>query len=261
MASLFDLQKVKEYLDKLEGVDREFIYDLLDATTYVTKENFFPSVYESFDKFKQHIQDKPFYIDLAMDKIGSEHWLTYILWPELRQMNYSKHLVKNVLIIDDAVYTGTNVFGRIDEISYNNKGVEFNFHLVIPYLNRDGAKFLLDECKLKKVNCYFHSSYYIYPPLDFYKYYTNPNKELRERFGVSLKFDLPVENMIALYFDHKVAAPESTFSSIYLHGRLPDGSSYGSLFKKNPSRHEIQRIADDYKNYQGNYLDYLESKH
>lgn len=54
--------------------------------------------------------------------------------------------------------------------------------------------------------------------------------------------------MPPIYFDHKIAGPLSTFSSVYSRGKLPDGISFGSLFIINPSRYKIEELAKLYKN-------------
>jgi hypothetical protein len=55
--------------------------------------------------------------------------------------------------------------------------------------------------------------------------------------------------MPGVYFDHKVAGEFSTFSSVYLQGKSPNGYSYGSLFKVNPSREKIEELARLYNNF------------
>ncbi len=66
--------------------------------------------------------------------------------------------------------------------------------------------------------------------------------------------DLPLVDMPAIYFDHKVAAPESTFSSIYLQGKIPTSTKslsgyFGSLFKIDPSREKIIELSKLYEKY------------
>lgn len=52
--------------------------------------------------------------------------------------------------------------------------------------------------------------------------------------------------MPMIYFDHKVAATVSTFSSIYLYGTVPEGIQFGSLFKVDPSREKIIALEELY---------------
>lgn len=260
----FDLQKVKSYLSLLRSPDDLFVSSLLEATRYVKYDEFGSMLLKSFSNFMQNIETKDFYLVLDSKSIGSEHWLAALLWPNLQSMNMtgivdrtlpSDHQgIANVVIIDDAIYTGTNTFGKIDEFVYSSSqmtNVGYHFHIIVPFVSVEGEKFILDECRARGVQCTFYAVERL-PGLSalINKYYARDSEEiLRQRFGISLKLDLPIANMPAIYFDHKVAAPESTFSSIYLEGRLPDGSYFGSLFKVNPSRDKIEQLKMMYNDY------------
>lgn len=264
----FDPIKVKQYLSLMDENDSDFIKDLLDNTIYISYKTFRISMLKSLKMFQEEINKNPFYLLLPDDKIGSEHWITAILWPLLRDMNLieiinQKHgLILqnpiNILIIDDAIYSGQNTINKIEaiifaaalanpKIGFMNAGKYFKFHIVTPYTTKSGGD------KLIKIFNQFKSDYVLYetndlpllPELvDIKKYYPiNTEKTLQTRF------DIWSPNMPPIYFDHKVAGPLSTFSSIYSRGKLPDGSSFGSLFTVNPSRYKIEELAELYKDW------------
>lgn len=275
----FDPIKVQQYSALLREPDRSFIQELLTKTIYVPFAKFKESVFESFDLWRQNIGNNQFYLTLPTDKIGSEHWIIALLWPELRQIkntnlvfiNDSTTLplqINNVLIIDDALYTGINTFNKIDSLVYNlakslninvrEAGKYFHFHLVIPYVSTDGSKYIADECSYLNSRCTMYAVDYI-PGLneliDLRKYY--PSDELlKERFKIAEGYDLDPGNLPPIYFDHKVAGPMSTFSSIYLFGVVPDDGNFGSLFKVDPSRMKVvqlQQLYETWTNRTGSY--------
>lgn len=268
----FDNIKVDKYLSLLNEPDKSFVRDLINNTTYINYLQFKNALTRSFRLFMNNIGEDGFYLILPSDKIGSEHWLTTLLWPQLRNLNIIKIIEQddtsifenfanqtyNILIIDDAYYTATNTFVKIDNISYplseklgksrEEIGKYFKFHILIPFISTEGTNFIVDECKLLDAQYIIYGIYYL-PALkellNIEKYYPeNSEIILRDRFHISLKLDLPISNMPAVYFDHKVAAPESTFSSIYLEGTLPNNMEFGSLFKLNPSREKIMELEN-----------------
>lgn len=268
----FDNEKVEKYLSLLFEPDKSFVEDIINKTRYVDFITFKRVLLNSLDKFKEEIGNEPFYLMLPTDKIGSEHWLTALLWYELRTMNIIKIIdetpelsdenINNILIIDDAIYTGINTFNKIDNVTYKlgktlgishrEAGKFIKFHFVIPFMSNEGSKFIIDNCIY--LNCGYNMYGIYYLPglkdlMNIKDYYAGDyEKILRERFSISIDFDTAIGDMPAVYFDHKVAAPESTFSSIYLWGKLPNSRAFGSLFKNNPSRIKIEELSILYNN-------------
>ena len=249
----FDPNKVQEYLAKLEEADSSFIRELLNKTMYISYVEFKQSLLQSFELFRREIAGDEFSLMLPVDRIGSEHWLTALLWPELRTMNVKSHS-RDILIIDDAIYCGirtVETIGKIIKVADRN----MHFHLVIPYVTEGGSEYVMATCKGNNMRCTIYNIHRCLPLntlMDIGKYYPNPRPDstapedyyedylvilLYQKFGI-LGLDNP-----AIYFDHKVANNRSTFASIYLQGRLPDGSSYGSLFKVDPSREKIEELS------------------
>lgn len=292
----FDPQKVQNYVSQLPtSADRGFVLDLLSKTTYVPYHLFKDALLKSFSTFRQSIGTKPFYLARMRSKVGSEDWLTALLWPILRTMNLIDIIDEdaiislngkiNVLILDDASYTGTNTFSKMDSIVYKSTRIEqldnkqyralgpngrtqlqreasshFTFHIVIPFITHEAHNLITQSFAQRFQSQIIFHSISVLPDLkglvDVKQYYpewsendpydTNLNNVLRQRFGVSEGWETSISKMPAVYFDHKVAANMSTFSSIYLDGRLPDGRNTGSLFKVDPSREKIIQLETLY---------------
>lgn len=257
----FDPYKVSQYLSLLSEPDRSFVSNLLNVTTYLPYTQFKKALLSSFQQFAKNIGNNEFYLVVSKHRIGSEHWLISLLWPQLRYLNMKEIIDENsiippsnsihLVIIDDASYSGVSAFGLIDEVTYNIPK-EFQkyvtVHLVLPFISKASQRFLLDECKVMGINCIMYAIYYM-PSLrelmDVSKYYPENEEDiLRQRFGIAAEWEeqMLIIDMPAIYFDHKVASTRSTFSSIYLDGQLPNGSKFGSLFKVNPSRYKIEQL-------------------
>ena len=272
----FDPVKVQEYLSLLEEPDRSFVRELPNKTMYVRYPEFKEALMSSFEMFKKEIGDKEFYLFLPTEKIGSEHWLVALLWPQLRTMKIKEIINEkldlpletqlNIVIIDDASYTGINTFAKLDEISStfaekvelddyldclreSNKNI--TYHVVIPFISKLSEDFLMGEFNsmgIRSIIYKIKSVPRLRELIDVGRYYHGePEKVseiLRDRFGVARDYDeqYPLVDMPMIYFDHKVASDMSTFSSIYLEGRLPNGSKYGSLFRTKPSRANIEKL-------------------
>ncbi len=162
-----------------------------------------------------------------------------------------------------------NLSKKLNINHINEAGRHFKFHIVIPFMSVEGAKFITDECKYLNTQCNLYKDYDMLSLknlVDLPKYYPENIEEiLRDKFEISLKLDLPLVDMPAIYFDHKVAAPESTFSSIYLQGKIPNSTKslsarecaragayfkyFGSLFKIDPNREKIIELSMLYEKY------------
>lgn len=260
----FHHNKVSAYLSQLNSTHRPFIKELLQKTSYIPYDEFKDELLRTFNVFKENIPNEEFYLMLPHDKIGSEHWLTSIVWPHIRSMHIKQIIydtsvipfanTANILILDDAIYSGVNVLRQIDKFTSTNKKIpNIKFHLVIPFISACGKKFLSLHCKK------LHVQYTLYgtrplPMLsqlvDFPSYYPSPKKgkAYLQYLDTTLYDNLGIQSIDypALYFDHKIAGSTSTFASIYSNGQLSPDKNFGPLFKTNPSRYKIEQLNSLY---------------
>lgn len=253
-----DSDRVEEYLNLLPTeADREFVRDIINHTLYVNFEVFYEALLSSFEAFRDRIDNEPFYLLLPSTKIGSEYWVTTLLWTRLRQLNLIEILNEtttlevfgqyNILILDDSVYSGINVISLIDEFTYNrqlNRPRAYNhlhFHLLVPFATQTG----LDQLKgFLDAKGYSLSTYETYslPLLPSKRYYSDDeSKDFELKYT---RFGIEMETMPTVYFDHKVAGPMSTYYTIYIEGRVPESRDYGSLLKAQPSSEMKEKLAE-----------------
>lgn len=254
-----DEVKVRKYIEQLQPDEQKFVRELLDKTTYISFAELKIALSYAFEKFKKSIGDQPFYLMASGYKFGSEHWFIGLLWDQIRTMNLLGILNENselklteptnIVIIDDAIYTGNNVLSMIDEFSYflsekqgrPQKDICSNIklHMVIPFINYSGLESINHFLKEFGIIGYTYSNNIIDGLSDL----IDVSDNMVDRFGI----DIP--EMSAIYFDHKVAGSMSTFSMIYLDGLVPGKERFGSLFKVNPSRHKIEELETLYNQW------------
>lgn len=259
----FDPIKVKAYLDLIPEPYKSVISQLLINTKYIPYHEFKQSLLQSFDIFRDKIGNTELLLFVDTNKIGSEHWVTALLWPQLREFNITRIIdqdsaieldsVNNVLIIDDAIYSGVNVLSYIDMLTYhiaekagvqqNEIGGYFHFHLIVPYVSIEGEEEVASFCRSMNIGLSIYSVYH----LNGLETLMNINSEIEA--NLYPLFGIEWSNAPAVYFDHKVAGAQSTYPTIYLEGRLPDGSQFGPLLKSLPSRYKIEELEQLYKNY------------
>lgn len=163
-----DPQKAKEYLAKFTDPDEyKLIKTMLEKLEYWCFEDFKKALFLSFEKFKNNIGHKPFYILLDESKIGSEWWLVALLWSKIKELNFQDFITRkssslpdnsNIVLIDDAIYSGHHLLSLIDEYTFNNKinGDKYNWHIMTPIVNKEGIRGMLD---CFRINYIWHSVY------------------------------------------------------------------------------------------------------
>lgn len=233
---------VSGYLSLLTGDDRRFVDIVLKHTKYVTFNQFRTALYASFNKFKATIQDQPFQLLYHLDSgIGSEHWLTHLLWPELRQLNCTVvdrlEDIKDghVVIIDDAIYSGCHMAGLLDELAT----ADCTFHLIIPFVTNEGLATVKSACPGELISYHQELMISLWDILateapDLFHVYEDV---LMHRWGMEAK-------PVPCYFDHKVAGEFSSFYQIYCQGQVPGGQNFGTLLTAEPDRSLIQLLAN-----------------
>ncbi len=177
------------------------------------------------------LNPKPQYIFLP-EKIGSEQYFfsqVYDLFPEIsiphNIINDSTPLNNleeiNVLIVDDASFSGNNTLSKLDNLTYDNKKTKFNFIILIgcqlepfDYLVRKQKFHISQASRMNVINI----PGFITPPtieLD-YKIFKNES-----------------QTVSTCFFDHKVPNNFGSWPQIYLNGELFDPKnkkSFGNLF-------------------------------
>lgn len=264
----FDADKVKAYLSQLNEPHKSFIRDVIDNTRYVKYEEFKSKLFMAFDKFHQSIGKNKFFL-LLSPSVSSMYWLTLLLWPKLCTMNLVKIIKSSteldikddcaekidILIIDDAIYSGCNIMANVDTLTWDlshslnltqrHVGNKFKFHIVTPYASVGGKHSIYEFSQVINVEIIHYiienlKGCHSLVPIEKY-YSTVFDTILYDKFGIENS------NLPLIYFDHKVAGCCSTYSTIYMERRLPDGSSGDHLFKNEPSRSIVTKLQQYFK--------------
>lgn len=216
--------KLRQYLSSLNESDRAFVKDVASAAQYVPWPNLIYSLNQSFDQFAKQIGQNPFYVFVPSYKFGSEFLLVAKLFPRIRQLSFQGFITPDtalesnadILIIDDCIYSGTNVSSIIDNIGYNNKNknLTLTYHLVIPYVGKAGVKNI--DKLIKSLSLEIHPYpvmilhyYSILSLTPFSHVYPQYPEEQYRRFKLEYMDHVPI------YFDHKIGNEFATFSTIY----------------------------------------------
>lgn len=241
---------VKKYLDSIfTWEDRQFAIRVLCATRYVSWPEFITQLNASFDAFVADIGTTPFYVYLPTDKFGSEAVLIVLLWSKIRRLNFKGFIHSmtplqmddHVLVVDDAIYSGTNMIAIIDQLTDNNPKTMIHFHLVVPYVSDHGesqVRVELTPSQLRSIKIYgqVHTK-----ALPWSEPWPGDDHQL-----LADRFQLEFMNQVPLYFDHKVGNNFASFPSIYLEGIVPGRPNFGSLLPYPPDNDLKSRVHNKY---------------
>lgn len=245
-----DNDKVNCYLQTLPPKYVGFMKQLINKTKYVTYLEFKTKLLETFKLFIKSIQGTEFNILLPSNKkIGSEHWVIAILWPQIKSLNFKGFIcnstgfdTKHILVLDDAVYSGCNILSMIDDITYfyvpvnkkENIYANYCWHVVSPFVCSGGLNEIAEFFTDMKMIGYI----YKHDTLETLDQLINLNEfDINED---DLYKDLHFESTgyPLIYFDHKVAGDCSMYPQVFL------SEMSGSLFKNIPSRYKIEQLQE-----------------
>lgn len=239
---------------------KKFVMELVRSTQYVPFLKLYEKLLHSFLTFRKEIGTKPFKIIVDCTKFGSEFWFMHLLYPSLKSTTNFKGVylagdtesedVEDFLIIDDCIYTGSNIYGTIEEIvaaKPNLAKEPVMFHVCVGFCQRAGKRLI--ESVSENVYIYYSQ---IIPNNVAGNIFANIfGKEAHEMENYLSHLLLISKGAVPIYFDHKVAGEFSSFPSIYLDGIYLDDNleihRFGNLTYELPSRHKITEVADIYK--------------
>lgn len=236
-----DKVKIDQYLDQVKS--KQYIEQILSLTQRIPTETLCQQLRQMVKLYLSNSSNiKPNYVFLPV-KIGSEQYFfsqVYDLFPEITIENIINETTVlesaeeiNVLIVDDASFSGTNTLSKIDELSYCNTKTKFNFIIAIP------CQITPLDIAIRKLNL---------PPeqsdrltiINIPGYITPPTIKLDN-------YDLGNESLrvSTCFFDHKVPNEFGSWPQIYLKGDLfKNGEKFGSLFvdNQNPTKEPILQV-------------------
>ena len=224
--NLAEVQKIKSDIAKnpTENSDLELKY--IDAvvrhTHYISTTEFMNNLRLSLEAFLKAVGDRPYGIVLFSQKYGSEYWILQQLFardlkgrepPVLYKSNPEKDPT-DIMIIDDAIYSGMNVSIAISDFLSNVKtDKKYTFHIVVPYVSTRGYEIISEDFKDRANLIFYPAGGHTIPSLKD----IDPklwDDIIADEYIVQ-KYDIVEDNPHTLiYFDHKIADARATANEV-----------------------------------------------
>lgn len=211
---------------------RGIAHKIADNLNYISFEHFLKALQNVVTQFNAKIGNEPYVllVQKINDKLASDDWTTSIALNQCGLKSPSIILtvddlngylkqnpnIKNILILDDAMYSGTQKIRLMQDIESENVEIEhITLNIGIPFLT-NYAKTRMQE----HVQYYNQEHAQYYNKVDFMDHQIMPSMKdiLGEEdfsFLSNLKCDSIEDGYTLTYFDHKVADSMSFFQPIY----------------------------------------------
>lgn len=224
----FESVEVDKYLSSLTAEDQIRVREIFARTRHISTDELLLAFQSLIDKFNS---EEEIYLFFSK-RFCSENMYLILFWSSLRKLNIKGFLNEDshpkekkikVLLLDDAIYTGQNIFNMLDCFLDSNPEIQVDFNLIVPFVSSYGLKTIMD----------------IVEPSDFHNY------DKRATINISLIEEIPEFTFdwgerfkvydgkrLLLYFDHKIA--ETTFEAVYFGYNPETKESLGCLLKTKP---------------------------
>lgn len=201
-----------------------YAQSVIQHTRYIPDEEFMKCLYISLEMFRKNIGATPYAVVLSTKKYGSEWWILQRLFgsyfvgtePNIITKSNPDTDPTNVVIIDDAIYSGIHLETALITFLYGTPRPRedailrkrYTFHLIIPFISTVGYEYISNYLR-NKADVFFYScegktlpTFDIIEPKVF---------ELTNKPGVRRMLDTnPDKTPLLIYFDHKIADGAST---------------------------------------------------
>jgi len=151
----FDSHKMKQILDNVTDEEKEVYRFVWNHTKFIPTQqvlNFVDNAINKFLDYTKELNSSDFLIWANPKKWGSEHWLMTVFYDKLRKPVYiedftcllNKPTYYNIIIIDDAIYSGHNIdhtiYNAINDLStllkcdtqdLHKLGYYFKFYIIV----------------------------------------------------------------------------------------------------------------------------------
>lgn len=207
----------------------------LKHVRYIPFPEFYDALIKSLDNFLVHQGNRPYAIFVDSSKYGSEYWILQMLWKDvIAKQNNIPMLISefrpdtdpsDIIILDDALYTGVHAFGALDD-AFHQSGIRapgnYRFHFVVPYITNQAKNYITENLSSSAVVFYPLSIIptlleFDEPEVKTSAYKLNERKKYTPVEEVINEFDLnQYEDMdfTPLYFDFKIAKNASTATKL-----------------------------------------------
>lgn len=248
-------------LDSGEPLFKELVTTILNVTRYIPFDEFYNTlmaVVKRISTPKFHL-----YFNTSCRKIGSEHWVTALVYPFIKDRvvsvitnpaDHSANPQYPILFCDDAIYSGCNLCGKID---YLKNQEQYEFIIMTAYSTKSGMACIISQDFGRGITFIENESLTEYTDIPEITAVIQKVSDVK-----GIKFDNVMYKALGCnsgcvsptYFDHKVANDFGSFIGIYLHGltdfgqldNRSDGNtytgSYGLAIQHPPCRDMIRLV-------------------
>lgn len=261
-----DENKCTRYLSLLSPTRRVEAKTVLDATTIISTRECMDRLRTQVDLFLAGIRGEVFYVHITVYKIGSEHMFLYLfrdlfllhnfggffcsetppdMLPQFKALRTVEELFSDLpteqkihlLRMDDAMYSGVQIFGILDEAEYRvrrqyGSSSGMIWHVCVAFSGMEASTWLPREFAKRM-------------PLHLYISHLVPDIALPSAPWKMSEYT-ESESYVAtpLFFAHKLSLDyRTTFSQIYVEGYNPDTEEEtGSLVSHIPDRKNFDYI-------------------
>jgi len=246
----FDKNAIQKFIQAADPSVQDICRKIIDNTEYISFEKMLIRLNSNINDLLEKTKDSKilyFYLGQNITSLyhKSNYWLynyiiQYIKFKSniqvklITNINFISEDNANIVLIDDCIYSGSQMGITISNISYVTN-FSFNFYLLIPYMSESGKKHIKLRFELNKIlktnNCKL-----IF--LDYISYIKSINSVLNVSEILKLQYFynslVSLNNKYLIYFDHKLADTVSTITPFYL-GIVPckDNIGLGSIYTAN----------------------------
>jgi hypothetical protein len=245
--NLISQEEIKDFIKKYSLNDKmiKIMYDLIENVRYFTTLEIVYKFRKSFIQFlNDYNKNENYYLLVPTSKYGSEHWLLSqildLIPNNIKLISKDTQLisdVKNIVIIDDAIYSGNNVTGTIDEFLYEIEIFDnLEINIITALCTYSGERSINENIKHmtdKNVITNFYNQNKIKVLSEIFTHYTNDdwntynelmflildenNNEEQKKYildSMMENYGIPVHDCTTIYLKHKIPNEFGTITNL-----------------------------------------------
>jgi len=246
----FDKEAVKKFIEASDVSVRDIVKKIIDNTDHISFEKFLMRLNSIIKELLDIVEkDKKTVVycflgeSLVKVKNKSNYWIYIYVLNYIEKKTNGKVNVKlidnidliqednaKIILIDDCVYSGSQLRNTIMEIKFNST-FTFNFYMLIPYMSKIGIDVIKNGYKFNKN---LNNSKFIFFKNMYMIKSVNDVLSVPEIYKINFYYSSLVtfNNKFMIYFDHKLADTISTITPFYL-GIVPCNENYNLDLHKN----------------------------
>lgn len=254
-------ETIQQYIEMQPNKESKLFAHLsLKYTRHVNFETFYKDLVFSLELYQNFTHEKSCVIipNESIRNHSSELWIFLLLYnklsPNIIEISDSLELnpnINNVVLIDDAIYSGMHIANNIYNIISHNNDRRIKFNIITPYVTLNAIKYIRNLFPNNKI--VFHYKNIMKPIKDIITRHFIEKYDIRKKEAIKLvnnigsTFLIEKElNPVAIFFDHKIPDEMSCICTIYL-GVI-------SNYKTNKDNSYFKPLIDNIKCNNGGHI-------